>query len=221
VQPAVQAKLLQAIEQKAFMPVGGSRLVEVGTRVIAATNEDLQAKMRAGLFREDLYHRLNEAPIRVPPLRERRSDIPVLVEYFLRRFANDSGKPCPDVDDATMARLLAYAWPGNVRELSNCLRYGVLTGTFRVPESGSEPAAASTAASAPLGAGAEPEPDGPAEAQVTTLREARESAVEQAERMAIVRALAACHYNRSRAADALGISYRTLLRKISRYRISC
>jgi DNA-binding NtrC family response regulator len=212
VPPAVQAKLLQAIEQKAFMPVGGSELVEVGTRIIATTNENLQTRMEQGLFREDLFHRLNEAPIRLPALRDRQSDIALLAEYFLHKYAAEFGKPYQPPDQGTMEMLLVYPWPGNVRELSNCLRYGVVTGTFRPPV---EMARAETKGAGASLAGAEDR-----DAPVAPLREAREHAVAEAERAAIINALKACRYNKSRAASRLGVSYRTLLRKISRYHIA-
>ena len=209
--PDIQAKLLQAIEQKAFMPVGGSRVVNVGTRVMATTNEDLQAKMRERLFREDLYHRLNEAPIILPALRDRQSDILLLAEYFLRKYAVEFDKPYRPLDDAMSHVLMAHPWPGNVRELSNCLRYAVLTGTFRPPGENAPADVRPPSSSAP-----------PAQASgsvVVPLRETRERAVAEAERAAIVSALQACRYNKARAASLLGVSYRTLLRKANRYRI--
>jgi len=209
--PSIQAKLLQVIEEGRFIPVGGSSPVKTNARIVAITNEDVRALIGAGRFREDLYHRLNVASISLPALRERRSDIPLLVYYFLRRYAAEFGKPYAPLSDALMAQMQAYDWPGNVRELSNCIKYGVLTGEFRLPDTGlPEPFAARPA----TGEGArQPRTRG------LTMKEVRERAVEEAERRAIMDALGANRYNKSRAARELGISYRTLLRKIHRYGI--
>ncbi len=212
VPPSTQAKLLQAIEQKRFMPVGSSQEVEVHTRIIAITNEDLRRLMREGDFRQDLYHRLNEAPIYLPPLRDRKRDIPLLVDYFLRRYCAEFGKQYEPLRSETMKLLQSYSWPGNVRELSNCIKYGVLTGSIQPPEEGAE------VPSSPQTPAAE-ESARPSEPVVESLREARERATERAERRAVVRALEATAYNKSEAADRLGVSYRTLLRKVRRYGI--
>ncbi len=206
---SLQAKLLQAIEQKQFIPVGGSKPVKVKTRIISITNENLEAAIREGRFRADLYHRLNEAPVELPALRDRPSDIPLLVDYFLRRYAAEFGKEYRPAADDLLRRLASCQWPGNVRELSNCVKYGVLTGNFRLPEAGApEPFTP--------GAAAGQEPD---DVRGLTMKEARDRAVEHAERLAIVEALADNRHNRTRAAKALGVSYRTLLRKIQRYDI--
>lgn len=208
---SLQAKLLQAIEEKKFMPVGGSLAVEVQTRIISITNEDLRKMIRQRLFREDLYHRLNEAPIVLPALRDRKSDIPLLVDYFLRKFAAEFGKEYRPLDSTTLKLFQAYPWPGNVRELANCIQYGLLTGSLRPPAEGSFATPAVEAESRP--------PDDEGEPPGETMRQAREKAVERAERQAIIHALEASKYNKSRAAARLEVSYRTLLRKMKRYRI--
>jgi DNA-binding NtrC family response regulator len=208
--PELQAKLLQAIEEKRFIPVGGSSAVEVHTRIVSITNQDVREMMRSNEFRPDLYHRINEAPLYLPPLRDRPGDIPLLVEHFLCRFARQFGKEYEPVDAATMELLQSYPWPGNVRELSNCLKYGVLTGSFSPPEkddSWREPSAGET------------QPPPAPEGAVATLKEARERAVERAERATVLKALQAEEQNRTRAAKRLGISRRTLLRKIRQYDI--
>jgi DNA-binding NtrC family response regulator len=126
--PATQAKLLRAIEQKEILPVGANEPVQVGCRVLAATNKDLAKEVEVGRFREDLYYRLNVIRIRVPPLRERREDIPDLVEFFLAKHAAALGKRVTGVTHETMQILLACRWKGNVRELENALQRAVILG---------------------------------------------------------------------------------------------
>ncbi len=117
--PLLQVKLLRVLQERTFEPVGGTRPVEVDVRIIAATNKDLEEEVAAGRFREDLYYRLNVVPVRLPPLRERRSDVPLLVEFFNARLATRKGRSVAGFDDAAMVRMIAYDWPGNVRELEN------------------------------------------------------------------------------------------------------
>jgi PAS domain S-box-containing protein len=122
----VQTKLLRVLQEREFERVGGSRTVTVDARIIAATNRDLVAAVAAGTFRQDLYYRLNVFPIRLPPLRERPEDIPLLVQYFAARYAHRIGRDIADVPDESMRRLLAYGWPGNVRELENVVERAVI-----------------------------------------------------------------------------------------------
>jgi DNA-binding NtrC family response regulator len=126
---AVQAKLLRVLQDREFDPLGSERTQKVDVRVIAATNRDLRQLVAGGKFQEDLYYRLHVIPIAIPPLRERREDIPMLVEHFLRRFARDSGKRIEGVDPAVMAELERYDWPGNVRELENTVERAVVLAT--------------------------------------------------------------------------------------------
>jgi len=119
--PSLQVKLLRVLQERQFERVGGAKTIEVDIRVIAATNKDLHQLMQAGLFREDLFYRLNVIPIRVPPLRERRSDIPLLVEHFLHRFNKVRVKELLGVDREVMDLLMTYDWPGNIRELENAI----------------------------------------------------------------------------------------------------
>jgi DNA-binding NtrC family response regulator len=125
---ATQAKLLRAIEQKEILPVGANEPIRVETRVLAATNKDLLNEVESGRFREDLYYRLNVVCIRIPPLRERREDIPDLVEYLLSRHARTLGKRISGVTHEAMQLLLACRWRGNVRELDNALQRAVILG---------------------------------------------------------------------------------------------
>jgi len=126
VSPAMQVKLLRVIQEKNFVPVGGERSVRADVRIICATNRDLRLLTQQGFFREDLFYRLAVVPIHIPPLRERRSDIPLLVEYFLDRFTTDTGRRVRDLDPRALEKLMQYAWPGNVRELSNAIQYGMI-----------------------------------------------------------------------------------------------
>ena len=117
-----QVKILRVLQEGTFMPVGGEALRNTRARVIAASNRDLKAAVRSGRFREDLFYRLNVYPIRIPPLRDRRDDIPLLIDYFLERYAAEMGCPRPRVEPTALRRLLLYAYPGNVRELQNIVR---------------------------------------------------------------------------------------------------
>ena len=121
-----QVKLLRVLQEQEFEPIGSSKTVKVDVRIIAATNRDLSAAATEGKFRRDLYYRLNVFPIAVPPLRERTTDIPLLVSFFLQRFAKKFGKPVKKVSEDTMLRLAGYAWPGNIRELQNVIERAIL-----------------------------------------------------------------------------------------------
>jgi PAS domain S-box-containing protein len=136
--PDTQVALLRVLQEREFERVGGCQSVRVDVRVIAATNRDLKAAVASGAFREDLYYRLNVFPLEVPPLRARRADIPLLVEYLIDRYARKVGKNIRSVDKKTLRVLQAYPWPGNIRELQNVIERSVIlfeTGTFTVDES--------------------------------------------------------------------------------------
>ena len=126
-EPTVQARLLKAIEEKKFRRVGGIRDLRADFRLLAATNRDLQAEVAAGRFRSDLYYRLNVVRLRVPPVRERMEDLPILVEEVLRPLAKEMTRPVPKVSPRAMKKLELYPWPGNVRELRNVLERSLLT----------------------------------------------------------------------------------------------
>ena len=121
----LQAKLLRAIQEKEVRRVGSARSLSVDVRIIAATNLNLAEEVKAKRFREDLYYRLNVIEIRLPPLRERREDIPLLVEAFLQKCAQSSHRPVRGVAESALALLIDYAWPGNVRELENVIERAV------------------------------------------------------------------------------------------------
>src|SRR5438445_270599 len=133
-----QIALLRVLQEREFERVGGAKVIRANVRVIAATNRDLQGSIEAGTFRSDLYYRLNVFPIEMPPLRKRREDIPLLVEYFIDRYANKAGKKIRGISRAALEMLKSYTWPGNIRELQNVIERSVIvceTENFTVDES--------------------------------------------------------------------------------------
>ena len=136
--PDTQVALLRVLQEREFERVGGGQSIRVNVRVIAATNRDLKAAVANGAFREDLYYRLNVFPLEMPPLRARRADIPLLVEYFIDRYARKAGKNIRSVDKKTLQLLQSYPWPGNIRELQNVIERSLIvceTEIFTVDES--------------------------------------------------------------------------------------
>jgi DNA-binding NtrC family response regulator len=123
--PALQAKLLRVLQEREFERVGDSHTIKIDVRVIAATHSDLTKMVAEGTFREDLFYRLNVIPVQLPPLRDRREDVPLLVQHFLQKLAADNGRPPLTVSQEAMRRLMAYAWPGNVRQLENAVERAV------------------------------------------------------------------------------------------------
>jgi transcriptional regulator with GAF, ATPase, and Fis domain len=136
--PDTQVALLRVLQEREFERVGGGRSIRVDVRVIAATNRDLKAAVAKGTYREDLYYRLHVFPVEMPPLRARRADIPLLVDYFVDRYARKTGKSIRRVDKKTLQLLQSYPWPGNIRELQNVIERSVIvceTEIFTVDES--------------------------------------------------------------------------------------
>jgi DNA-binding NtrC family response regulator len=131
----LQAKLLRFLQEREFERVGGVMAISVDVRVIAATNRDLQEALTKRTFREDLYHRLNVIALRLPPLRERKEDIPVLLHYFLKKFSTETGRSVSAISDQVLRGLVAYDWPGNVRELANVIERAVVLGAMPVANS--------------------------------------------------------------------------------------
>jgi two-component system nitrogen regulation response regulator NtrX len=201
-----QAKVLRALQEQVVQPVGGTSSVRVDVRVLAATNKDLPSEIRTGRFREDLYFRLNVIPIYVPPLHDRREDIPLLAEHFMAGFAREYGRRLKTLDETAVAALQEYAWPGNVRELRNVIERLVIM----VP--GDVIAARDLAfLEGPFAAYAEPpQPDVEGETQLLTLHAARS----RFEREFILKTLAAQQGNISRTADVLGVERSNLYRKM-------
>jgi len=125
--PKLQADLLRVLQERSFYRVGGTEEVQVDVRVIAATHKDLRALVEEGKFREDLYYRLNVIEIHIPPLRERREDIPLLAEHFVERLSHELGKPVEEIEQDAMRLLMDHAWPGNVRELENAIERAIVS----------------------------------------------------------------------------------------------
>src|SRR5215467_12942844 len=138
----LQAKLLRAIQEKEIRPVGSTKRIPINVRILAATNRDLEQAVSQGAFRRDLYFRLNVLSLKIPPLRERRQDVPLLAQYFLDRMARETGQERVLSDDAIKI-MLAYDWPGNVRELENCLERACAFTSGQTPHLGDLPAAVS------------------------------------------------------------------------------
>ena len=198
ISPALQAKLLRVLQEKEFMPVGATRVKHADVRFVAATNRDLEAEVAAGRFREDLYYRLNVVTLRLPPLRERREDIPPLVEHFLGRFAPRGGLR---VSPEALARLQAYDWPGNVRELENVMEMAVIFADGGVIGPDQLP-----------GKVAEERP-----AAFSLPREQLSLAI--VERMYIEQVYRQTRFHKVRTAQILDISRKTLDRKLRQYHI--
>jgi two-component system nitrogen regulation response regulator NtrX len=202
-----QAKVLRVLQEQTMEQVGGTTRIKVDARVLAATNKDLQAEIRAGQFREDLYFRLNVIPVFVPPLRERREDVPLLAEHFMSEFAREYGRRPKQFADTALAVLQQYSWPGNVRELRNAIERLVIM----VP--GDVISAEDVGF---LGSGAVPSSEAAAAAASRlTLHEARD----RFERDLILRTLAEQQGNMSRTAEVLGVERSNLYRKMRSFGI--
>jgi transcriptional regulator with PAS, ATPase and Fis domain len=196
--PRMQLRFLRVLESMEFERVGDSTPISVDVRVIAATNRDLAAKVEAGEFREDLFFRLKVVEIGMPPLRDRRDDIPLLVQHFLQAFNRKFGKSIQSVSEPVMSLFQSFHWPGNVRQLENVLEHACVLSRGQVITESDLPVDFM-----PNGGGEIPEtrPSPPAEAR------------------AIREALRQAHYNKSKAAQLLGISRRTLYRRLEEHRI--
>ena len=197
--PELQAKLLRVLQEGEVQRLGGDAPVPVDVRVIASTNKDLNAAIKAGEFRADLYYRLNAFPIAVPPLRKRREDIPLLAGHFLQKTSKRSGKSVTGISAGASRIMMRYAWPGNVRELQGAIERAVLLEATETLQPGSLPPEIAPAAVVVAGADGE---------EVVPLADM--------ERRAIRRALAATDHNVSQAARALGINRATLHRKLNK-----
>ena len=197
---AVQVKILRVLQEKAFERVGGEDTLQVDVRLVSATNRDLRERINEGAFREDLFYRLNVVHIEVPPLRERREDIPLLATAFLKEFARENGKQIEGIDARAHAALYNYSWPGNVRELRNSIESAVVMAGGATIELAHLPPTISQAA------------DEPGFIRITTG-----SKLVDAEREIIRATLAANNGNKTRTAEVLGIGRKTLHRKVAEY----
>jgi transcriptional regulator with GAF, ATPase, and Fis domain len=238
----LQAKLLQVLQDGEFARLGGRQDVHVDVRVVAATNRDLESAVADGQFREDLFFRLNVVCITLPPLRQRRDEIPLLTDHFLRQYSEHYNRPAPSLATDTLRLFAEYDWPGNVRELENLVKRMVILGSdapirrdvadsiagraLRVSAIPAlQPAAATPPAPAvPLPASPPPAPAAPVQDTGTTapppsnvsgsLKDIARHAAREAERELIFRTLQQTRWNRREAAEILGISYKALLYKI-------
>ena len=199
-----QAKVLRALDEQRFLPVGASHPVHVDVRVIAATNKDLEEEIARGNFREDLFYRLNVIPFYVPPLRDRREDIPILVREFLGEFGREYGRPRIEISEEALGLLKQYHWPGNVRELRNLVERLVILNpqVTRIERK-----------HLPMLVHRDP---GRLTADFNSLQEARNAY----ERDFILKKVDECHGNMSRAAEALGLDRTHLYRKMKALGIS-
>ncbi len=199
--PAIQVKLLRVLQEREIIPVGGVKPIKVDVRLIAATNANLEKDVESGKFRADLFYRLNVIPLRIPPLRERKDDIPLLVEHFLKTYAEQSGKPPKTISPEAMDILMRYDWPGNVRELENAIERAVILQEGRVIT-----------------------PDDLPEKVRYRKRAGEDSVVcssnltlEELEKEYLLKVLKETGWHKKRAAAILGINPSTLYRKLQRY----
>ena len=204
--PTLQVKLLRVLQDRTFEPVGSSRTVRVNVRVVAATNQDLEVAIREKRFREDLFYRLNVIPIETPPLRERRDDIPLLVQHFLEIMRREKGRPIESISSDALKLLCAYDWPGNVRQLENVVEQISVLSSEREIRVEDLPAQ--------LRAPKEPLPfEAP---RVSSQGLAFNDVVERIQRDLILQALELSHGNKNRAAQLLGLNRTTLLEKMKK-----
>jgi two-component system response regulator AtoC len=215
-----QVKLLRALGEREIVKVGGTKTIPVDVRVIAATNKRLDEEIRQGRFREDLFFRLAVLSIHLPPLRERREDIPLLCEHFLKKYGNELRKGIRGVSDRALDRLAAYAWPGNVREFENVIYEAMVLCDVPVIDEKDLPLRIRQGEPADAGAEAGPGGDGTAEATGATLKGAAQAAAESAEKALIEKALQDSGGNRTLAARTLGVSRKTLFNKMKALGIS-
>jgi two-component system response regulator HydG len=221
---SLQAKLLRVLETREISRVGSNDAIKVDVRIVAATNKDLEQAVKEGRFREDLYFRIKVVTVALPPLRDRREDIPLLVERFVKEFAQLHGRSVTSVSNAAMAKLSAFPWQGNVRQLRNIIETAVLVtpgdtidvanlppeiAAVETPRAASAPAAAAPAA--PIAGPDQPAGEAPSALDDLVMP------LDELERILIRNALKAKGGNREHAAKALGISERTLYRKIKQY----
>jgi transcriptional regulator with PAS, ATPase and Fis domain len=199
---ATQVKLLRVLQEKEIEKVGDHRPITIDVRILAATNKDLNRLMEEGRFREDLYYRIGVIPIILPPLQERREDIPLLVETFINRIRLKTDKPISGMSKEALDVLFGYDWPGNVRELINVIEYSfvlchegeIMTHHLPAKVTGKQP-------------------------RITSKRRAVKKQTNDAERKRILEALAATGGNQSKAAEILGISRVTLWKRLKAYDI--
>ncbi len=211
----IQTKLLRVLQEREFMPVGGTESVKVNIRIISATNKDLEQEVIAGTFREDLFYRLAVVPIRVPPLRERKEDIPLLVDHFLSKYSKLFGKEIRELSSYAMEVLVQYDFPGNVRELENIIERGVAMASSNIllPES----LTLSAHRQGRLASDSRPSPRADGFERATEI--GLEEYLAAVEKQIIEQALDKTGHSKMRAAELLKVSFRSLRYKIQKYGI--
>ena len=200
VSPQVQIKLLRVLQIQTFERLGGEQTISVDVRILAATNKDLLTEVQKGNFREDLFYRLNVIPINIPPLRERRNDIPLLARHFLKRFGSEQGKNIQEFSSEALRMLMDYSWPGNVRELENCVEHAVVRSKRHVIEASDLPASLRTFES------------------IVQPRDVPN--LSENEKVFLENALSRNAWNMKKTARQLGIGRSTLYSKLKKYRIA-
>ncbi|MDR4494142.1 MAG: sigma-54 dependent transcriptional regulator [Nitrospirales bacterium] len=203
--PSIQAKFLRILQDSSVKRIGGTAPIQVDVRVVAATNKDPLKAIQDGLLREDLYYRLNVCTIQLPPLRERKDDIPLLVKAFIEEFNANYSRNVQSIDDEALSCLLNHTWPGNVRELRNAIERAVMTCTSEIMTTAHLPEFGNKAVAAEFGEKNE------------TVQLPLGSTIEDAERQLIVQTLKFSQNNKTRAAEILGVSLKTLHNKLHRY----
>lgn len=206
ISPVLQVKLLRVLQEREFERLGGTKSIKVDVRLIAATNRNLQNMVKEGSFREDLYYRLNVVPISLPPLRDRKADIPDLINQFLNRASRISDKPAKGFSQAALEKLLQWKWPGNIRELENIVERCIVVSSGNIIDLHDLPEYLRVSATPG--------------AKIKTDSEKLDEAVDSAEKEVILNALINCDGNRTKASAQLGISRRSLHRKLQKYEIT-
>ena len=204
--PALQTKLLRVLQDGVFKRVGGTKFIHVDVRIVAATNKDLYKMVEKGSFREDLYYRLNEIKIHLPPLRERIEDIPLLANYFLTKFCTERNIPVKQLSDEVMEYFLNYSWPGNIRELQNEIKRSVLLAGFD-----------SVITKSLISPNIIEEVDKKTYIRKPKPRGTLRSIIENVEREVIKEGLERTNWNKSKLARELGISRKNLILKVMKY----
>ena len=203
ISPTAQIKLLRILQSQKFERVGGENTITVNTRILAATNKDLQQEVKTGNFREDLFYRLNVIPIQVPPLRDRRNDIPLLARNFLQKFADEQNKTVQRFSSEAMRLLLNYDWPGNVRELENSIEHATVIVKGKYVEVSELPAGIQQA-----------------KPRISKTSNGSERSIMENEKNLLREVLGECNWNKKETAAKLGISRSTLYEKLKKYNIT-
>ncbi len=196
---SLQIKILRVLQERQFERVGGEKTITVDTRLITATNRNLEQEVADGTFREDLYYRLNVVHIHVPPLRERKEDLPLMIAAFIKEFSEENGKPIASIEPKARAALYAYDWPGNIRQLRNCIESAVVMSSDDIIRLADLPDPIRSSEQTPAVA-----------IQIG-------STMAEAERQIILETLSAYNGNKTKTADILGIGRKTLHRKLEQY----